>query len=169
MVFEELYPVNVFPSDSPFMGSEFYYAHADVQGDEENPYARTMGLWRKDGTTDTASIEMDGFGMICILRRESGSPASTLIRTPSSISVHPIVDGLGMILAVRERKEERNRLFARVDFAPRIIFHIIAKHIPDHTVDDTLAKLLFDFIPFPDCPIYRYPKHRRDYPTNIVQ
>ena len=66
-------------------------------------------------------------------------------------------------------QEERNRLFAGIDFAPRIIFHIIAKHIPDHTVDDTLAKLLFDFIPFPDCPIYRYPKHRRDYPTNIVQ
>lgn len=62
MVFEELYPVNAIPSDSPYMGSEFYYAHADVQGDEENPYERTMGLWRKDGMTDTASIEMDGFG-----------------------------------------------------------------------------------------------------------
>lgn len=63
------------------------------------------------------------------------------------------------------RKEERNRLFAWVDFAPRIIFHIITQHIPDHTVDDTLAKLLFDFIPFPDCPTCRYPEHRRDYQT----
>ena len=62
MVFEELYPVNTFPSDSPYMGSDFYFAHADVQGDEETPYTRTMGLWRKDGMTDTASIEMDGFG-----------------------------------------------------------------------------------------------------------
>lgn len=62
LVFEELYPVNEFPSDIPYMGSEFYYAHADVQGDEANPYARTKGLWRLDGTTDTASIKMDGFG-----------------------------------------------------------------------------------------------------------
>ena len=62
LVFEELYLVNEFPSDIPYMGSEFYYAHADVRGDEENPYARTKGLWRLDGATDTASIEMDGFG-----------------------------------------------------------------------------------------------------------
>ena len=62
LVFEELYSVNEFPSDIPYMGSEFYYAHADVRGDEENPYVRTKGLWRLDGTTDTASIEMDGFG-----------------------------------------------------------------------------------------------------------
>ncbi len=62
LVFEELYPVSEFPSDIPYMGSEFYYAHADVQGDEENPYARTKGLWRVDGVTDTASIKMDGFG-----------------------------------------------------------------------------------------------------------
>ena len=62
LVFEKLYPVNEFPSDIPYMGSEFYYAHADVQGDEANPYARTKGLWRLDGTTDTASIKMDGFG-----------------------------------------------------------------------------------------------------------
>ena len=62
LVFEELYSVNEFPSDIPYMGSEFYYAHANVQGDEENPYARTRGLWRLDGATDTASIVMDGFG-----------------------------------------------------------------------------------------------------------
>ena len=62
LVFEELYPVNEFPSDIPYMGSEFYFAHDDVRGDEENPYARTKGLWRVDGTADTASIEMDGIG-----------------------------------------------------------------------------------------------------------
>lgn len=62
LVFEELHPVSEFPSDIPYMGSGFYYAHADVQGDEENLYARTRGLWRVDGMTDTDSIEMDGFG-----------------------------------------------------------------------------------------------------------
>lgn len=62
LAFEKLYPVNIFPSDIPYMGSGFYYAHADVRGDEETPYARTRGLWRLDGMTDTASIEMDGFG-----------------------------------------------------------------------------------------------------------
>ena len=35
LAFEELYPVNGFPSDIPYMGSEFYFAHADVRGDEE--------------------------------------------------------------------------------------------------------------------------------------
>ena len=35
LVFEELYPVNEFPSDIPYMGSEFYFAHADVRGDDE--------------------------------------------------------------------------------------------------------------------------------------
>ena len=62
LAFEELYPVNVFPSDIPYMGSDFYFAHADVRGDEENPYARTKGLWRLDGAADAASIEMDGLG-----------------------------------------------------------------------------------------------------------
>ena len=62
LVVRELYPVNEFSSDIPYMGSEFYFAHADVRGDEENPYARTKGLWRVDGDTDTASIVMDGFG-----------------------------------------------------------------------------------------------------------
>ena len=54
--------INEFPSDIPYMGSGFYSAHDDVRGDEENLYARTEGLWRLDGATDTASIEMDGFG-----------------------------------------------------------------------------------------------------------
>ena len=53
--------INEFPSDIPYMGSGFYAAHDDVRGDED-PYARTKGLWRLDGATDTASIEMDGFG-----------------------------------------------------------------------------------------------------------
>ncbi|MGN0295185.1 MAG: hypothetical protein ACI4D3_14400 [Lachnospiraceae bacterium] len=35
LAFEELYPVNGFPYDVPYMGSGFYFAHADVRGDEE--------------------------------------------------------------------------------------------------------------------------------------
>ncbi|MGN1015200.1 MAG: hypothetical protein ACI4PM_07585, partial [Butyricicoccus sp.] len=48
--------------ESSDLGPEFYEAHSDVRGDEESPYAHTKGLWRMDGATDTASIEMDGFG-----------------------------------------------------------------------------------------------------------
>lgn len=33
LVFDELYPINKFPIDIPYMGSEFYKAHLDVQGD----------------------------------------------------------------------------------------------------------------------------------------
>ncbi len=33
LTLEELYPIHVFPTDIPYMGSPFYYAHADVQGD----------------------------------------------------------------------------------------------------------------------------------------
>ena len=62
LVLEKMSSVNAIPSDTPYMGSGFYFAHDDVQGDEENLYARTEGLWRLDGATDTASIEMDGFG-----------------------------------------------------------------------------------------------------------
>ena len=62
LAFDELYPVNVLPSDIPYMGSDFYFAYADVRGDEESPYARTKGLLRLDGATDTAIIEMDGLG-----------------------------------------------------------------------------------------------------------
>lgn len=62
LVVKELYPVSEFPSDTPYMGSEFYYAHDDVQGETGYDFACTSGLWRLDGATDTASIEMDGFG-----------------------------------------------------------------------------------------------------------
>lgn len=62
LAFEELYPVSVFPSYVPYIGSEFYFAHTDVRGDEENTYARARGLWRLDGATDTASIEFDDIG-----------------------------------------------------------------------------------------------------------
>lgn len=56
LVFEELYPVNEFPSDIPYMGSEFYFAHADVRGDDEQvclPDAQSayQGFWEyPDGT-----------------------------------------------------------------------------------------------------------------------
>lgn len=63
LAFEELYPVSVFPSDTPYMGSAYYFAHSDLSGNEnESPFARTAGTWRLDGATDTASIEMDGQG-----------------------------------------------------------------------------------------------------------
>lgn len=62
LVVKELSPVNEIPSDTPYMGYEFYSAHDDVKGDEKNNYACTSGLWRLDGKTGTASIEMDGSG-----------------------------------------------------------------------------------------------------------
>lgn len=37
LIFNELYPVNVFPSDIPYMGSPFYFTHADNRGDETIP------------------------------------------------------------------------------------------------------------------------------------
>ncbi|MDD6032937.1 MAG: hypothetical protein PUC47_05545 [Oscillospiraceae bacterium] len=58
-------PLNEFPSDTPYMGSEFYEAHSDGQGDMSDVgdiYLRTEGLWRMDGEADAASIEMDGIG-----------------------------------------------------------------------------------------------------------
>ena len=36
-MYRELSPVNVFPSDIPYLGSAFYFEHADVKG-EESPY-----------------------------------------------------------------------------------------------------------------------------------
>jgi len=32
LAFDELYPVNIFPADMPYMGSAFYFAHADNIG-----------------------------------------------------------------------------------------------------------------------------------------
>lgn len=60
LVVKEMPSSAVFPVDVPYMGSEFYEAHDDVKGDGE--FARTKGLWRLDGETDAASIEMDGEG-----------------------------------------------------------------------------------------------------------
>ncbi len=34
LVLEKMSPAKEFPSDAPYMGSEFYFAHADVRGDE---------------------------------------------------------------------------------------------------------------------------------------
>ncbi len=59
----EISHVNVFPSDIPYMGSVFYFAHSDNVGDEgENIYAKTKGTWRLDGVDGTASISMNGIG-----------------------------------------------------------------------------------------------------------
>lgn len=63
LVLQKMSPSMTIPSDTPYMGSEFYFAHADVKGsDVEIDYTCTKGLWRMDGATDTASIEMDGLG-----------------------------------------------------------------------------------------------------------
>ncbi len=55
--FDELSPVQVFPSDIPYLGSIFYAAHADVKG-EDPLFSRTAGLWR----CGDEAIEMDGLG-----------------------------------------------------------------------------------------------------------
>ena len=63
LAFDELYPVNVFPSDIPYLGSPFYFAHADVQGETDGAdFSRTEGTWLLDGEEGTASIYMDGEG-----------------------------------------------------------------------------------------------------------
>lgn len=71
LTFEELYPIAVFPKDAPYMGSPFYFAHADLKGDvveggdpgDTLDYAPTAGVWRIDGAMDTAFIDMDGMGL----------------------------------------------------------------------------------------------------------
>ena len=61
--FDELYPVNLFPADTPYLGSPFYFAHAGGQGETDGfDFSRTEGTWRLDGEEDTASIYMDGEG-----------------------------------------------------------------------------------------------------------
>ena len=63
LAFDELYPVNVFPADTPYLGSPFYFAHAGGQGEmDEVDFSRTEGVWRLDGEEGTASIYMDGEG-----------------------------------------------------------------------------------------------------------
>ena len=61
--FDELYPVNLFPADTPYLGSPFYFAHAGGQGETDGfDFSRTEGTWWLDGEEDTASIYMDGEG-----------------------------------------------------------------------------------------------------------
>ena len=63
LAFDELYPVHVFPADTPYLGSPFYFAHAGGQGEmDEVDFSRTEGIWRLDGEEGTASIYMDGEG-----------------------------------------------------------------------------------------------------------
>jgi len=68
LFFEDLSPTSVFPKEVPYMGSPFYFAHADVQGDMGDSgdlefYAPTEGTWRLEGAMDTAYIIMDGRGL----------------------------------------------------------------------------------------------------------
>ena len=76
LVVRELYPVSEFASDIPYMGSEFYSAHSNVQGDEVDFYGRTKGTWRLDGDTDAASIDMDGFGNFIMYYADGSVEAS---------------------------------------------------------------------------------------------
>ncbi len=62
LVLKEISLVKEFPSDIPYMGSEFYKAHSDERGDDGTLYACTKGVWRLYGEADSASIEMDGLG-----------------------------------------------------------------------------------------------------------
>lgn len=73
--------INTFPADIPYMGSGFYAAHTDVRGDDETPYARTKGLWRLDGATDTASIEMNGYGVFTMYYASGAVEASGYLGT----------------------------------------------------------------------------------------
>jgi hypothetical protein len=36
LIFDELYPINVFPRDVPYLGSPFYFAHDDGRGDMQD-------------------------------------------------------------------------------------------------------------------------------------
>lgn len=75
LVVYELYPVSEFDSDIPYMGSEFYSAHSDIQGDEVDFY-NTKGTWRLDGDKDAASIDMDGFGSFIMYYADGSVEAS---------------------------------------------------------------------------------------------
>lgn len=75
LVVYELYPVSEFDSDTPYMGSEFYSAHSDLQGDEVEFY-NTKGTWRLDGDKDAASIDMDGFGNFIMYYADGSVEAS---------------------------------------------------------------------------------------------
>ena len=59
LALEELYPVSEFPSDIPYMGSEFYFAHADVRGDDgQDAQSAYQGFWEyPDGTVLEISDE----------------------------------------------------------------------------------------------------------------
>ena len=71
LAFDELYPVNVFPADTPYLGSPFYFAHANGQEEmDEVDFSRTEGVWRLDGEEGTASIYMDGEGGLHRLLRQ---------------------------------------------------------------------------------------------------
>lgn len=41
LVFEDLQPIDTFPNDTPYMGSAFYFAHANVKGDDDHAFVYT--------------------------------------------------------------------------------------------------------------------------------
>ncbi len=82
LTFDELAPVSTFPSGIAYLGSPFYFAHADGRGDDDaagetgdagdagDPvdtgaqadFSRTEGNWYLDGEAGSASLYMDGEG-----------------------------------------------------------------------------------------------------------
>jgi len=67
LFFDELYPVNEFPSDVPYMGSPFYFAHADVRGNEDaamDILAAALGD-KMDGKMLVGTGEEDIGGVMC--------------------------------------------------------------------------------------------------------
>ena len=50
LAFDELYPVNVFPADTPYLGSPFYFAHAGGQGEMDEVDYRLSELMAESET-----------------------------------------------------------------------------------------------------------------------
>lgn len=55
-------PITEFPSDIPYMGSEYYDNLVNNGDNGSGDFAGTEGLWRADGSLYSASIYMDGLG-----------------------------------------------------------------------------------------------------------
>ncbi len=66
LAFEELYPVKVFPQELPYMGSAFFFAHADSRGD----------------LTEVKPVSDDeAFNLVLKAMKQRGENATTLVQT----------------------------------------------------------------------------------------
>ncbi|WP_312700853.1 hypothetical protein [Sedimentibacter sp.] len=59
LAFDELYPANVFPSDIPYMGSAFYFNHADGRGESIQGFDKPE--WQGDYTAVAYVIKIYNF------------------------------------------------------------------------------------------------------------